>query len=192
MPDLIRAFIAITLPGFVIDLVGRVQQSLKAEGLRMGWVAPANVHLTLKFLGDVEPAEIDPVAGVLSACAAQVMPLTFSASGLGVFPDLRRPRVLWMGIKGDIARLIAFQKDLDGRLADMSKGRFAPEQRPFKGHLTLGRIKTRLEDGILVKALQHAGRVESPPFTVGDVHLMQSRLTPAGAVYTPLRCAALG
>jgi len=192
MPDLIRAFIAMTLPEPLAGLVSEVQHTLKAQGLRIAWVPSGNVHLTLKFLGDIDPADIDPIADVMFECAQRIEPLTFTARGLGVFPDLRRPRVLWLGITGDIPKLLAFQQDLDARLVSLGKGRFKPEDRPFKGHLTLGRIKARLDSGILVKALRETGRVESPAFMVDAIHLIQSRLTPSGSIYMPLRCVVLG
>ena len=191
MPDLIRAFIAVTLPEPLACLVSEVQQKLKAQGLHIAWVPPGNVHLTLKFLGDIEPADIDPIAAVMSDCALRIEPLTFTARGLGVFPDLRRPRVVWLVITGDMPQLIAFQIELDNRLAALGKGRFKPEDRPFKGHLTLGRIKARLDAGILVKALRETGRVESHAFTVDAIHLIQSRLTSSGSIYTPLKRVAL-
>jgi len=192
MPDLIRAFIAVTLPEPLAGFVFEVQQTLKAHGLRIAWVPHGNVHLTLKFLGDIEPADIDPIVAVIAECARRIVPLILSASGLGVFPDLRRPRVVWLGLTGDMPRLIAFQQDLDTRLVAFGKGRFKPEERPFKGHLTLGRIKARIDSGILIKALRETGRVASPAFTVDAVHLIQSRLTPSGSIYTPLGRVVLG
>ncbi|MBI5592992.1 MAG: RNA 2',3'-cyclic phosphodiesterase [Deltaproteobacteria bacterium] len=191
MPDLIRTFIAVTLPESLTDLVSEIQKTLKTQGLRIAWVVPGNVHLTLKFLGDIEPADVDPIAAVMSECAQPIAPLTLSARGLGVFPDLRHPRVLWLGITGDMPQLIAFQKDLDARLDALGQGRFKPEQRPFKGHLTLGRIKTRLDSGILLKALRETAR-DAHTFVVDAVHLIQSRLTPTGSIYTPLRRVVLG
>jgi len=191
MPDLIRTFVAVTLPEPLTILVSEVQQTLKAQGLRIAWVPPGNVHLTLKFLGDIEPADIDPIAAVMSECSQRIVPLTLSARGLGVFPDLRRPRVVWLGITGDVPQLIAFQQDLDTRLVAIGKGRFKPEERPFKGHLTLGRIKVRLDSDILLKALRETGRV-AHVFTVKAVHLIQSRLTPSGSIYMPLRSVMLG
>lgn len=191
MPDLIRAFIAVTLPESLTDLVAEVQQTLKAQGLRISWVSPGNVHLTLKFLGDIEHADIDPIVTVMSECVQRMPSLTLSAGGIGVFPDLRRPRVVWLGLTGDMPRLIILQRDLDTGLAALGKGRFKPEDRPFKGHLTLGRIKARLDPGILAKALKETGKVASQAFAVDVIHLMQSRLTPSGPIYTPLRCAVL-
>ena len=191
MPDLIRAFIAVTLPEPLAGLVSEVQQKLKAQGLRIAWVPPGNVHLTLKFLGDIESADIDPISAVMFDCALRIEPLTFTARGLGVFPDLRRPRVVWLGITGDMPQLIAFQKDLDNRLAALGSGRFKLEDKPFKGHLTLGRIKARLDAGILVKAFRETGRVESHAFTVDAIHLIQSRLTSSGSIYMPLKRVAL-
>jgi 2'-5' RNA ligase len=192
MTDLIRAFIAVTLPEPMVGLVSEVQQTLKAQGVHIAWVAPGNVHLTLKFLGDIEPADIDPIAAVMAECGQRIGPLTLSAGVLGVFPDLRRPRVVWLGITGDMPQLIAFQQDLDAWLVAIGKGRFKPEARPFKGHLTLGRIKARLDSGILVKAFRETGRVESDSFTVDSIHLIQSRLTQSGSIYTLLSCAVLG
>ncbi len=192
MPDIIRAFIAVTLPEPLTAIVSGVQQNLKARGLHIAWVAPGNVHLTLKFLGDIESTDIDPIADVMNACAQSMAPLTVAALGLGVFPDLRRPRVVWLGITGGMPQLIAFQKDLDAGLTALGKGRFKPEERPFKGHLTLGRIKAGLDTGILVKALRETGKVESSAVTIHAIHLIQSRLTSSGSIYTPLRCAVLG
>jgi RNA 2',3'-cyclic 3'-phosphodiesterase len=191
MPELIRTFIALTLPEPLTSLVSEVQLTLKGQGLRIAWVPPGNVHLTLKFLGDIEPIDIDPISAVMSECALQMVPLALSVKGLGVFPDLRRPRVVWLGITGDMPQLIAFQQDLDARLVAIGKGRFKPEERPFKGHLTLGRIKARLDSGILLKALRETGRV-AHAFTVDAVHLIQSRLTPSGSIYMPLRSVMLG
>ena len=128
----------------------------------------------------------------MSECALRMVPLILCVSGLGVFPDLRRPRVVWLEITGDMPQLIAFQQDLDTRLVAIGKGRFKPDERPFKGHLTLGRIKARLDSGILVKALRETGRVDSHAFTVDAVHLIQSRLTSTGSIYTPLRRVVLG
>jgi 2'-5' RNA ligase len=187
MTDMIRAFIAITLPDSLIGLVSEIQRKLKANGMRISWVSPENVHLTLKFLGDIEPTDIDPIVGIMAECAQGMMPMTLAAGGIGVFPDIRRPRVVWLGITGDLQLLIALQKHMDIRLAELGNGRFKPEDRPFKGHLTLGRIKSRLDHDILVNALKTVGQATSPVFTADAVHLIQSRLTPSGAIYTPLR-----
>lgn len=192
MPELIRAFIAVTLPEPLADLVSEVQQKLKSQGLHISWVRPGNVHLTLKFLGEIAPADIDPIAAVMNECAQRSVPMTFTAAGIGVFPDLRRPRVVWLGMTGDTPLLIAFQQDLDTRLAVIGKGRFKPEDRPFKGHLTLGRIKARLDSAILVQALREIGHIASQAFTVDSIHLIQSRLTPSGSIYTPIRSTVLG
>jgi RNA 2',3'-cyclic 3'-phosphodiesterase len=192
MPDLIRAFIAVVLPEFLTDFVFEVQHRLKAQGLRIAWVPPGNVHLTMKFLGDIDPVDIDPIDAAMTESAQRIVPLTLSASGLGVFPDLRRPRVVWLGIGGDMPQLIAFQKDLDANLVAVGSGRFKPEKRSFKGHVTLGRIKARMDSNLLVKALRETGRVESQAFRVDAIHLIQSRLTPSGSVYTLLRSVVLG
>lgn len=192
MTEWIRAFIAIPLPDSLVGLIAEVQQNLKKNGLRISWVSPENVHLTLKFLGDIESADIDPIASVMGECTNGMTPMSLAAGGIGVFPDLRRPRVLWLGITGDIPQLLALQKHLEARLAELGNGRFKPEDRPFKGHLTLGRIKSRVDYETLVKAIRTVGQVASPPFTVDAIHLIQSQLTPSGAIYTLLRTIRSG
>jgi 2'-5' RNA ligase len=191
MTDLIRAFIAISLPETLVDFMSEVQQKLKVPGLRISWVPPRNVHLTIKFLGDIAPVDIDPIVTVMAECAKGVSPLRLSTGIPGVFPDLRRPRVVWLGITGDLPRLIDLQQNLDAGLAVLGNGRFKPEDRPFKGHLTLGRIKDKQNQDILIKALKAAGQIASQTFTADAVHLIQSRLTPSGAIYTPLRRVVL-
>jgi 2'-5' RNA ligase len=191
MTEPIRAFIAITLPDSLVGLISEVQQKLKKNGLRISWVSPENVHLTLKFLGDIAPDDIDPITAVMAECAPGLIPMLLAAGGIGVFPDLRRARILWMGITGDMSQLVALQKNLELRLAALGNGRFKPEDRPFKGHLTLGRIKSRVDYDILVKAMRAVGQIASSPFTVDTIHLIQSQLTPTGAIYTPLRAVRL-
>jgi len=187
MKDFIRAFIAMNLPESVLQLVQQIQLRLKSMGIRMTWVAPQNVHLTLKFLGDIEPADIEKIAAAISESAVQLSPLLFSARGIGVFPDLRMPRVLWLGLTGDIFRLMAFQKNLEDRLFDISQGLWKREERHFKAHLTVGRIKARIDPALLIQAIRELEQVQSDAFTVDTFHLMQSRLTPSGSIYTTLK-----
>lgn len=187
MPDLIRAFIAIKLPEFVLVKVVEVQNLFKSKGIHITWVKPEKVHLTLKFLGDIEPSDVELIVSAISECTKHNDPANLFVKGAGVFPDLRRPRVLWLGIGGDIQKLIAFQKNLDERLFDASNGRFKPEERPFKGHLTIGRIKDKINSDSLINALRQIGLTETGAFKADALHLIQSRLTSSGPVYTTLK-----
>ncbi len=190
MADLIRAFIAIKLPEFVLAKVLEVQNLFKSKGIHISWVKPKNVHMTLKFLGDIEPADLELIVSVMTECSRYNDPVNFCVKGAGVFPDLRRPRVLWLGIAGDIQKLIAFQKKLDLRLFDSSKGRFKREERPFSGHITIGRIKARIDSADLVNAIREVGLKETDAFTSDAFYLIQSRLTSSGPVYTTLKKAS--
>ncbi len=187
MTDAIRAFIAIPMPKFVIERARRIQNEFKSRGIHMGWVEPQNVHLTLKFLGDIAAEDVDRVADVLSAAVTGVTPFELADGDMGVFPDLRRPRILWLGLTGEIARLAAFQKDIENRLYDVSQGGWKPEERRFKAHLTIGRIKTRIAPDLLIRAIREAEPTGYRGFTASAVHLIQSRLTPSGPVYAPLK-----
>lgn len=189
MTDLIRAFIAIKLPEFVLAKVLEIQNIFKSKCLHITWVKPENIHLTLKFLGDIEPDDIELVVSAMTECSKHDK-MNFFVKGAGVFPDLRRPRVLWLGIAGDIKKLIAFQKNLDLRLFDSSNGRFKPEERPFSGHITIGRIKDRIDSAGLINAIRHIGLKETEAFTADALYLIQSRLTSSGPVYTTLKKAS--
>ncbi len=115
-------------------------------------------------------------------------PLTVSARGLGFFPGLKRARVIWVGLTGEVHPLIEYQKAMDKALAEIGLPR---EKRPFKGHLTLARIKGRVDPGALAEIMEEFGGFKSEPFTVGEIILFRSQLKPAGPIYTALRRVAL-
>ena len=187
MPDVIRAFIAISLPESVLEQVQQVQKKLKSCKVHMAWVEPHNVHLTLKFLGDIAPGDIDRVTEAMSGAAVGIAPFKLAAGDIGIFPDLRRSRVLWLGLTGDIPKLAAFQKHLESRLYEASQGDWKPEGRRFKAHLTIGRIKTKMDSDLLIRAIREVGSTASDSFMADTIYLIQSRLTPSGPMYSRLR-----
>lgn len=188
MADTIRAFIAADIPGEVLAAIRDVGQAVRRCGFGIRWVPLGNIHLTLKFLGDTPRRDLGRVGEAMAESAARCPALSLRAAGLGVFPDMRRPRVLWVGLHGGIERLAAVRRHLDDLLAPMGVER---EKRPFRGHLTIGRMKTRIESKKLADALQRLGDFESGVFTLDRIHLYQSELTPGGARYTRLSSAAL-
>ena len=192
MPDVIRAFIAIPLPESVLEQVQQIQKKLKSCKVHMAWVEPHNVHLTLKFLGDIAPGDIDRVTEAMSGAAVGIAPFKLAAGDIGIFPDLRRPRVLWLGLTGDIPKLAAFQKHLEGCLYEVSQGDWKPEGRLFKAHLTIGRIKTKIAPDLLIRAIREVGSIASDSFMADTVYLIQSRLTPSGPMYSRLRHIRIG
>ncbi len=189
MSDKVRTFIAISLPDHVLHAIGNVQASLKRSGFNIRWVRKEGIHLTLRFLGDVPKVRVEQISSAISAAAGGFSPFTLKGQGVGVFPDLRRPRVVWVGISGNLEVL----RNLHGKLESQLKGiGFAKEKRPLKGHLTVGRIKKRIDKAELKTALEGLEDFETDPFTAEAVILYQSTLRPQGAVYTKLSEANLG
>ncbi len=184
-----RVFIAIALPPQVEAHLAGLEDKLKAWPLRIRWVKPANVHLTLKFLGEVETGRVEAVADAMALAAGTCSSIQLSVQGLGVFPGFRNPRVLWTGVGGQTDLLAQLHRKLDSAL--VGKG-FKAETRPFKAHLTLGRFKGRVSSTDLLEAVQQTGRFEALSFEAADITLYKSDLRPQGAVYTPLQHCALG
>jgi len=183
MGDRIRAFIAIPLPREVIDRARELQARLREAGLRMRWVRPQAIHLTLKFLGDIDRTRITGIAQALESVAGSSGPMNLAAKGLGVFPGARKARVLWMGIAGETPALIAVQGQLETALAPLG---FHPEKKRFSAHLTLARAKGRLDPSGLVRCLETLGGFGAVPFEAREIVLFRSELKPDGAVYTRL------
>jgi RNA 2',3'-cyclic 3'-phosphodiesterase len=181
----IRAFLAIDPPDEVIREIGAVQGRLRKiiEG-DIRWVRPEGIHLTLKFFGDIFAADVANIVALVEKAPEKERPFSLSIGGAGVFPDPHRPRVLWLGMSGDVERLLAFQKGLDQSLHEIG---FAREERPFRPHLTLGRIKTSRGLIGLTRALEKGEEYTAGRFVASGLSLLQSELTPRGAVYKQLK-----
>jgi len=136
MSKTIRTFIAIEIPGTIISKIRELQDGIRAYGFKIRWVRTENIHLTLKFLGDVEEIKINEIANAVAETVKGHSPITLQAKGIGVFPGIKRPRVLWVGLAGQLEALVRLQQTLDENL--MALG-FSREERTFKGHLTMGR-----------------------------------------------------
>lgn len=188
MSKTIRTFIAIEIPKTVISKIRELQDAIKAYGFKIRWVRAENIHLTLKFLGDIEEIKINEIAEAVSKTAEKHSPISLKAKGIGVFPGIKRPRVLWVGLAGQLEALVKLQTTLDKNLIVLD---FPREKRPFKGHLTMGRIKDRIDVKKLGDALMAFRRFESETFTAGQIILYKSELTPSGAVYTELTSSSI-
>ena len=184
MPETIRTFIAFALPDHIKSALGRVQEGLKARGVKVRWVRLPGIHLTLKFLGDIEVDLVDPVAAKMTDAARGIGPLLLGAKGIGVFPNIRRPRVIWAGLDGDLGQLGDLQRNIDAALSEIG---FAREKRSFKGHLTLGRFKGRMDSRQVARALEEFSGFETQTFTAQHLVLFKSQLEPTGAVYSQLK-----
>ncbi len=188
-PGHLRTFIACALPETVRAHLAKVQACLREAPLALRWVKTGNIHLTLKFIGETPVDILERLLAAMHQVAAGRQIIRLQTKGLGVFPNLKRPRVVWVGLEGDLEALAALHADLDEALDPKILPRVT---RPFHGHLTLGRARERLPVGVLAEALQHCADNNSPPFTVDRVTLYQSDLRPGGAVYTLLGEAGFG
>jgi 2'-5' RNA ligase len=189
---LVRAFIAIELPPEIQDPIARLQARVRQDlppGL-VRWVRPEGIHLTLKFLGDVDQDDLPLVKERMREACVPHAPFTLTVGGLGCFPNLRRPRVVWVGLDDSYAALSALQRGLERAIAPLG---FPTERRRFHPHLTLGRVKngrSRAELEVLGAYVTRA-KVDIGQMSVEAVRLMRSELLPGGAVYSELACCPL-
>jgi RNA 2',3'-cyclic 3'-phosphodiesterase len=184
---MVRSFIAVEIPAAIQNAIA-LQVALLKKALPkplIRWVAPQNVHLTLKFLGDVSPANLDRLAGTLKVEAASHEMFSMPVSGLGAFPTQRRARVLWIGLEAPSA-LLALQRGVDAATAQLG---YPGETRPFSAHLTIGRVAQTASASDLQR-IHHA--LESTKVgilgsvSVRAIHIFKSDLQPGGSVYTLL------
>jgi 2'-5' RNA ligase len=157
-------------------------------GLRAKWVRPENIHLTLKFLGNTNPGDIDKIGGAMLEAVDDFAALNLVAGGVGVFPGIKRPRVIWVGLGGQIQLLFAIQRMLEDNLAALG---FKKEKRPFKGHLTLGRFRQTVNPDTIRQIIREHANLSSEEFTAKRIILFKSDLKPTGAVYSQLLQADL-
>jgi RNA 2',3'-cyclic 3'-phosphodiesterase len=184
MPELIRCFIAIKIPGF--DPLRRVVKELAQMGRALKAVEPDNLHVTLKFLGDTDLDLIGEIGSLVERVANCRQPCVVKVAGLGVFPHLERPSVVWAGLAG-AETLAAIAADLETGLEEFG---FARENRPFVPHLTLARVKARPPESLRPLLSRHA-KTEFGTATVDQIELIRSELRPEGSKYTVLASAPL-
>jgi 2'-5' RNA ligase len=180
----IRSFLALDPPEEILREVGEVQNRLKKliQG-DVRWVRPEAIHLTLKFFGDIPECDVANISAVAGKAAAEVGPFDLAIGGAGVFPDPHRPRIIWLGMNGEVARLVTFQQGTEQSLQEIG---FPRGERPFRPHLTLGRIKTPKGLIGLTGVLEKGETYMAGRFTASGLGLFKSDLTPRGASYTRL------
>ena len=175
----IRSFICVSIPSQVRHSVADVQQELRAVCRDVKWVRPESMHITLKFLGDVEQDRIQALKLSLERAVSSSSPFLMSLDGLGRFPKSGRARVIWAGIRQGAVILKTLAQSVDEACVSLG---FEREKRPFSPHLTLGRVRR----GALIDAercLQN-NDFTSGSFEVREMQLMKSDLLPSGARYT--------
>ena len=185
--DMLRLFIAVDTPAAVKGEMALLRDDLVRRARDVRWEVPEKFHCTLRFLGNVERSRLGSVEQQVAAAASGTPPLSLRYSGIGVFPDMTMPRVIWVGITqsgGDLSRL---QETISGGLQDLG---FVPEQRPFHPHVTLGRAGSGRASRALIEIVE-TRTFDHPPVIVPAVEIMQSVLRPRGSEYVVLRSIPL-
>ncbi len=182
-----RTFIAIPLSTECRTALSDIQAELRRFGSDVRWTAIPSIHITLKFLGEINPVRLPELTGALRASAVPEG-FTLCLEGLGAFPDLRRPRVIWCGLGGDLTALSALQAEVES--ACIRTG-FPPEDRPFRPHLTLGRVQERSNLQPLIDCIRIAP-THGCEFAVEHYCIYKSTLTPKGAIYEVMESIELG
>jgi len=189
----VRSFIAIELPEEAKIGLGKLRNELeRTEYTFVKWVNPEGIHLTLKFLGNIPFKQVAEISEAMEGATQGISPFYLEISGLGAFPNLKQPRVLWVGISGELDKLLGLQRNIDSALSPLG---FTKEERPFVPHLTLARIRERASPGerrTFGELVVSTSFEDKYHFAADAINLMRSQLAPAGAIYTRLSLVGLG
>ncbi|HEY7911998.1 MAG TPA: RNA 2',3'-cyclic phosphodiesterase [Blastocatellia bacterium] len=181
MKEPVRTFICIEIPETIKQRIERLQATIKTAGAQVSWTKPSNIHLTLKFLGDVAASRIKEVEAAVRLAAGQVTEFEIEVGGAGCFPNTRNPRVLWVGLIALPEALSRLQRLMEDELE--AKG-FPRDSKRFSPHLTIGRVRSPERAREAVERLIAEG-FEAERFVAHEVIVMRSDLKPTGSVYTP-------
>jgi len=179
----IRTFIAIELPETFRDKLRSLLGEFKKSGADVKWVRPEGIHLTLKFLGSVSRESLEKVALAVKPAVERFDPFELKAQGVGCFPALHNPRVVWAGLGKQEESLSRLQREIELKAADLG---FSPEERRFSPHLTLGRVRSPKGRDALIALIENKSKVDLASFLADRVAIFRSDLRPDGAVYTKL------
>jgi 2'-5' RNA ligase len=181
--DHVRLFVACEVPDDVRETIGETIETLrKKSGQAVRWIRPDGVHVTLKFLGEVPTKKLPAVKLAIQEAVVGHAPFELEFSNIGTFGGREGLRLMWVGIAGDVLRLEALVRAVNAALAVVG---FEPERRPFRPHLTLGRVKDEISTRHRAEIEVAVGKSTVPPVSwrTAQVSLMRSRLTTAGATY---------
>jgi len=176
-----RGFIAIDIN--VTPNILKFLKDITNSNADVKLVEPQNIHITLKFLGEVEEVNIDDIEQIIKDSVKEIEPFTIKLSGTGVFPNQNYIRVIWIGIK-DAEIIETISRSIDERLSQLG---FKREKRGFSAHLTIGRVKTAKNKQLLLKAIEDYKDSEFSTQEINSIKLKKSDLTPKGPIYTTLR-----
>ncbi len=167
--------------------LSELQDELKKCGADVKWVRPESIHLTLKFLSDIKEKDVDSIAKLIEGTCKKHTVFNLEIKGTGVFPNMRSPRVIWIGVDGT-SSIIRIQKEIEDGMASLG---FEKENRSFSPHLTLGRFRSLWGKEALMEKIETYKDGEFGSMDVNSISLMKSELSPAGAKYTRVAEIAL-
>jgi len=185
---MLRLFIALPLPAEVEQRLGQLIEEFRPRGSNVKWAKPGNIHLTVKFLGDTDEKLVPRISQEIDSVATRFSAIPVVIDALGGFPNLKRPRVIWVGSSLGIDNAAKIARQIDLAMRQLS---FEKEKRPFKAHLTLGRVRQgRPIDNLAAQLSSY--KLEPITFTLDQLTLFKSTLTPAGPIYDRLHESMLG
>jgi 2'-5' RNA ligase len=180
----IRSFLAFELPVEIREQIRVISKELKKTALPVRWVKVDNIHLTILFLGSVDEDTIGDIEEKVNVVVKGFSAFKTKLNAVGAFPHWKRPRVIWIGLNGDIGRLSNLRNELQEELKVLG---FMPEKRPFRPHLTLGRFKGPIDRGEDMKWILDRHRdINSDLYQLNELILYKSDLKPDGPVYTKM------
>jgi 2'-5' RNA ligase len=188
MSKSLRTFIAVEISAAVRAKAEELIGLLRATQADVKWVEPHNLHLTLQFLGDVPENQIAEVCKAVERGAAEVAPFTLEIRGAGAFPNLGKPRTIWLGTKDGSEQIADLHDHVALALADLG---FQDEDRRFQSHLTLGRVKSTKNVSLLGPLLRQHAEFSAGVFPVDQAIVFSSRLERGGPIYEKLASAGL-
>jgi len=182
-----RVFIAVDLPYEAKEELAKLQKRLKKQHWPVRWEKPEKIHLTLAFLGEFQERRLPQLKTLVKKACLGVKPFEISFKGLGAFPDFFKPRIVWLGLKGDLKTLAQLQKSI---ARELKKTGFWFDKKPFVPHMTLGRVKRGVSKGALQDLGKKIGQKRILSFQntllVDSIKIMKSNLLPEGSVYQEL------
>ncbi len=190
---MVRTFLAIDLPNDVKEYLCKIQNSLKQAKADVKWVRTELMHLTVRFLGEISQDMLARVKDATEIATNGLDMFELKTSGLGVFPNLKRPRVVWVGLTGELRSLNILKQRIDNRLFEIG---FEKEDRPFSPHLTLGRIKSNKNLSKLTQMIIEQGSIVTTQkpisFKVKELIVYKSLLSPKGPSYSVISRHSIG
>jgi len=188
----VRSFIAIELPDELKAELAQLQEKLKrGRSTGVKWVDPYGIHLTLKFLGNIVVDSIGGITAAMEEAAQGISPFHLEVKELGAFPNLQRVQVVWVGLSGEVDKVVQLQKRIESKVAHLG---FAPEARAFTPHMTLARLRNEASSaerqrlGQLIAETKFEGK---HAIQVDAISLMRSQLTREGAIYSRISSVRL-